>query len=133
MKKEVKIHEFHAVIYPYRIWVVINRNVGVIKEHFNDYDCNPIETLEKDTDQLEAFAMQVVKKDTKKLGTVLFFRNKASMNFDLVAHESVHAAKHLFERISADITPAEPFEYLVGWIAGCCDVARKFNDKKPVL
>jgi hypothetical protein len=43
------------------------------------------------------------------------------MTYEIVAHESSHAAKYLFDHIRAEVEPHEPFEFVVGWIAGCCE------------
>lgn len=124
------IYEFNPVIYPYKIWVVINKNTKVILDNFNDNSNEPIVDLENNTNHSAAFAMEVIKKDTGKIGTILYFRNRASMRYELIAHESIHAGKNLFEYICADINPKEPFEYLVGWIAGCCEEAKRSGTKR---
>jgi hypothetical protein len=43
----------------------------------------------------------------------------------LPIHESSHAAKYLFKHIGADIKEHEPFEYVIGWVAGCCEKVKK--------
>lgn len=115
------IFEFDPVIYPYKLWIVIDKTPNIIVDKFNDYKGDIIEGLELDTKNMDAFAMQVSRKDDKMLGATIYFRSKKSMSYDLVAHESSHAAKYLFEHIGADIKEHEPFEYVIGWIASCCE------------
>jgi hypothetical protein len=121
----MEIHEFNPVIYPYKLWVVIDKKPNTISDMFNEYSGKPIEFIDRDTMGLEAFTMPVERKDNSSFGVIIFFRSKKSISYELVAHESSHAAKYLFEHIDADIKGHEPFEYVVGWIAGCCEKVRK--------
>lgn len=116
-----RIHEFDPVIYPYKLWIVIDKQPTIISEAFDEYSGNPIEFIERDTNNLAAFAMPVSKKENSNYGVVIFFRSKRSMSYELVAHESSHAAKYLFEHIGAEMKEHEPFEFVIGWIAGCCE------------
>lgn len=116
-----RIHEFDPVIYPYKLWIVIDKQPTIISEAFDEYSGNPIEFIERDTNNLAAFAMPVSKKGDSNYGVVIFFRSKRSMSYELVAHESSHAAKYLFEHIGAEMKEHEPFEFVIGWIAGCCE------------
>ncbi|MGL4519572.1 MAG: hypothetical protein ACRCUJ_07855 [Phocaeicola sp.] len=118
------IAEYNPSIYPYLVWVLINDSPQLIAEHFNGYDGEEIQNLESDTSSMAAFAMPVTKKDDSSYGVILYFRSKESMTYELVAHESTHAAKYLFKHIGAEIEPFEPFEFLVGWIAGCCEKSK---------
>lgn len=120
------VREFNPVIYPYKIWIVINKTPDIIAENFYEYNGNPVRFVDNDGNtRQEAFTMMAISKDNECYGTVIFFRSKKSMTYEIVAHESVHAAKNLFEHINADINGHEPFEYVVGWIAGCCEKAKK--------
>lgn len=119
--KKVQIHEFDPVIYPYRVWIIVNKTPEVIAEHFNEYRGEQIVFMNGDVDRSTAFAMPVCKKDNSSYGVVIFLRSKKSMTSSLIAHESSHAAKYLFEHIGADIRDHEPFEYVIGWIAECCE------------
>lgn len=122
----MEIHEFDPVIYPYRIWVVVAKEPTCIEEQFKEYDGKPVRFVDDDSSsRQDAFCMMATKKDSKFYGTVMYFRSKKSMTYELVAHESSHAAKNLFEHINADIKEHEPFEYVVGWIAGCCEKVKK--------
>ena len=101
---------------------MIDKEPNVISEKFKEYDGSEIIFVDSnETNKMEAFAMPVQSIKNPEYGVVLFFRNKKDMTMQLVSHESVHAAKYIFEHISADINPMEPFEYLVGWIADCCE------------
>lgn len=119
------IHEFDPVIYPYRLWVIIDKNPNVMVEHFKEYVGKEIVFEDGDVDRLEAFTMPVQSKENQRYGVVIFFRSKRDMTYEIVAHESSHAAKYLFEHINADISEHEPFEYVVGWIAGCIEKVKK--------
>ncbi|WRQ33512.1 hypothetical protein U5907_02425 [Bacteroidales bacterium MB20-C3-3] len=132
MSKPIQIHKFEQPIYPYTIWVAINKTPQFISETFTEEDKSEIVFIEEDNHKAHAFTMTVMSKDKKEYGTLLYFRSKISMTSKVIAHESVHAAKNLFKHIGADIAPHEPFEYIVGWIAECCDVVRKWKNKTKV-
>jgi hypothetical protein len=121
----MEIHEFDPVIYPYKLWVIVDKKPTDIADKFNEYSGKPIDFIDRDTMGLEAFTMPVARKENPKFGVIIFFRSKKAMSYELVAHESSHAAKFLFEHISADIKEHEPFEYVIGWIAGCCEKVKK--------
>ena len=121
----MEVYEFDPVIYPYLVWIVVGKTTDVITETFNDCECKPIKDLENDTKNLNAFAMPVAHKSNSSYGVVLYFRNKKSMSYEIVAHEASHAAKFLFSHIQADTRDHEPFEYVVGWIAKCCEKVKK--------
>lgn len=122
----MEIHEFDPVIYPYRIWIVIDKTPDILAEKFKEYSGKPIIFTDDDGSNRQlAFTMMAIHKEEKHYGTVIYFRSKKSMSYELVAHKSSHAAKNLFEHISADIKEHEPFEYVLGWIAGCCEKVKK--------
>lgn len=119
------IREFDPVIYPFRLWVVIGGTDKEISDSFLQYDGKEIESLDKGISKSEAFAMPVMSKESNHYGVVVYFVNRRVMTCPAIAHESSHAAKFLFEHIGADVKEHEPFEYAVGWIAGCCEKAKK--------
>ena len=113
------IHEFDPIIYPYKIWVIVSKTPDIISDNFNEYDGKTITTWEN-TENFDAFAIPVRNKENNKFGCILYFRSKKSMTYNIIAHESSHASKYLFDHISADVKEHEPFEYVIGWIAECC-------------
>lgn len=125
---------FDPVIYPYKIWIVINKTPECLSEYFYEYSGKPIQFEDSNgTNRMEAFCMQVKGKVTSQYGTVIYFRNKKNMDYDIIAHEASHAAKQLFEHINADMSDHEPFEYLVGWIAKCCGIVKHSKEFKADL
>ena len=119
------IYQFDPVIYPYKVWVIIDKKPNKIHEKFKEYSGKPIIFEDGSADRCEAFTMPVQSKGADPYyGVILFFRSKRSMDYELVAHESSHAAKYLFEHIGADCNIHEPFEFVVGWIAGCCEAVK---------
>ena len=123
----MEVHEFDPVIYPYLVWVVIGKTTNIITDTFNSYECKPIKDLEEDTKNLNAFAMPVAHKNNSSYGVVLYFKSKKSMSYEIVAHEASHAAKYLFDHIGADVSHHEPFEYVIGWIARCCEEVKRYK------
>lgn len=122
---KMQICEFNPVIYPYKLWVVIGGAPSEIPDSFLGYDGKDIENIKDDTSNLEAFTMPVMDKEKNSYGVVIYFVSKKVMTCCAIAHESSHAAKFLFEHIGADMKEHEPFEYVVGWIADCCEKSRK--------
>lgn len=121
----MKVYEFNPVIYPFKLWIVVEKTPEGIPEHFLGHDNLPIVNVVQDTKKLAAFTMIAVKKENKHRGALMYFRSRRMMDFELVAHESSHAAKFLFDHIGAEIKDHEPFEYALGWIAGCCEKVKK--------
>lgn len=113
------IKEFDPVIYPYKFWVIIHEDPKIIADYYETHNGEKILSIDETTRHLKAFSMMV--QYEKDYGTLVYFRNKESMTYELVSHECSHAAKHLFEFIGADPSAHEPFEYVLGWMAGCCE------------
>ena len=125
---------FDPVIYPYKIWIVVNKTPECLSEYFYEYSGKPIQFEDGDgTNYMEGFCIQAKGKVTSQYGTVIYFRNKKNMDYYIIAHEASHAAKQLFEHINADMSDHEPFEYLVGWIAKCCGIVKHSKEFKAYL
>lgn len=121
----MKVHEFDPVIYPYKLWIIVDKSPKNIPNHFLDNEGNEPKSIEEETLGSDGFSLNVINKDLSHYGALIFFRSRKSMTYKLVAHEASHAAKFLFEHIDADIKEHEPFEYVVGWIADCCEKVKK--------
>lgn len=119
------LYEFDPVIYPYKLWIIVDKTPDVLSKDFDEYTKNPIQFIDRDTNMFHAFTMPVCRKVNPNYGVVIFFRSKRNISFELVAHEASHAAKYLFDHIGADVNEHEPFEYVVGWIAKCCETVKK--------
>ena len=116
-----KVYSFDTIIYPFKIFVIINNNPDIISEYFKEYTGeNVVFTNNDGTDRMDAFTMKVISKETPEYGALLFFRDKKSMTPGLIAHEASHAAKFLFEHIGADMREHEPFEYILEFIVDNC-------------
>lgn len=125
-EKVTKIHQFNPQIYPRRVWVTVGADTACLRDMFGD-DI-------KDMDQYANAEVQCVtrKKPSSVGGVLIRFKTKADMTTDIIAHESVHAAIHIFDYAECCISTdnQEPFAYLVGWIADCCQQVKvnKFKD-----
>ena len=121
------IHEFDFAIYPRLLWVTYNCPPEVLNDLFPEGDTRG-EKFKKmgETDYACVDRVRRLKPDVKG-GVLIRFSNKAAMKCDVIAHESVHAALEVFDYVDAKITNdnQEPFAYLVGFIAKCCDEVRK--------
>lgn len=117
MSNQVKIHEFDPQIYPRLLWVAYGCPTDVLKDLFGD----DVSDMDKDSNA-EVINCRRMKPDVRG-GILIRFRNKSDMATDNIAHEAVHAALEIFDYVGARIEydNQEPFSYLVGWIADCCD------------
>lgn len=123
--QKVKLHQFDPVLYPFKIWMCVTSEFNkVIKEHFNDYETGK-EIEYEDDNKHNAITMSVRQKTSRMYGTLIMFRSKKQMTNGIIAHESSHAAKDLFNHIGANISHHEPFEYLLEWIVNQCYVVKK--------
>lgn len=116
--KKVEFHEFSPVIYPFKIWVAITSSEEIVRSRFCEKDGSEVVVNLKD---FMATTMYVHAKDSSKKGVLLAFKKRRFMDMNTVSHEASHAAKLIFEEIGAAVAPHEPFEYLLGWIAECCE------------
>jgi hypothetical protein len=114
------LHKFDPVIYPYKIWICISSDPqAVLDEYFNDY-VNGSKIDVEDPKDFEGYTFSVRRKGSGMFGTVIIFASRKCMTVKTISHEASHAAKDVFNHIGADVAPHEPFEYLLGWIADCC-------------
>ena len=67
------MHKFDPVIYPYKLWVVVNKSPNIIADIFNEYDGSEMLFHKYDTHVMSAFTMPVIRKSDGMYGVVLFF------------------------------------------------------------
>lgn len=119
-KNSDKIFEFDPLIYPRRIWIGYNIKGKTVKEYFginisNMDDCDA------------AVYRDLQRAANKKLGVFIRFESKKAMTTSNIAHESVHAALDMLSELGSfgSYSDQEPFAYLVGYIAKCCDAVKR--------
>jgi len=121
MINNIELYEFDPKIYPYKLWIRIGVDFENIKENFLDGEGEEIDGLESDTNKFQAFTMKVMAKDFNSYGVLICFRKKKDLsNYEIVAHECSHATKFLCEHTGIDLNEHEPSEYVIGWMAKCC-------------
>lgn len=116
MKKAI-IHEFDPVLYPVKLYISITKNISWVNEKFCYYPL--LKNIDFD-DSGEATTQLVKNKETGNIGVLIIFENKKQCTAKNIAHESTHAARRIWDRISENATGEEADAYLVGWIAECC-------------
>lgn len=119
------IYEFDPEIYPRLLWVTYGCHTSVLKDMFG----NEAQDMDKNT-YAQTIICRRLKPDVRG-GVLIRFKNKAAMTTKNIAHESVHAALEIFDYVNARISldNQEPFAYLVGWIADCCNKVKKGEAK----
>ena len=123
-----KIHEFDPQIYPRLLWVAYGCSTEELRAVFGD------KITEMD-DSSDAEVMNCGRKwPNVKGGVLIRFRSKSNMTAGVIAHESTHAALEIFDYVGARIeyNNQEPFAYLVGWIANCCQIAKANMNTNPI-
>lgn len=112
-----RIHEFSPEIYPRKLWIAIGK--AQFKDRFDG--------ISEWDDSSYAIVDNAYDRESKNGGVFIRFENLDEMRFEQVTHESIHAAMEIYDFINASIDTKnqEPFCYLAGWIAKCCDEVKK--------
>lgn len=126
----MELYKFDPIIYPYKLWIAIGNTPQEIEDKFYGYDGKLIKNLVNDTKGMVAFAMPVMDKRGDYLGCVIYFRNRKTMNYNYITHECLHATKYLCTHVDIDMSWHEPSEYIMGWMAKCCEEVKKRKLRK---
>lgn len=112
-----RVHEFSPEIYPRKLWIAVG--TGQFKERFSG--------LSEWNDNTYAIVDNAYDDERKLGGIFIRFESVDIMTFENVTHESIHAALEIYNYINAsvEIQNQEPFCYLAGWIAKCCEEVKK--------
>ena len=113
----MSIFEFDPQIYPRKLWVSVGASTEELQEKFGKDDI-------KDFDESYYAEAKAVQQKEPLLGGVLIrFQDLKAMTTENIAHEAVHAAIEIFDYCDCriDVDNQEPFAYIVGWVAKCCD------------
>lgn len=113
----MNIFEFNPQIYPRRLWVSVSASTEELQERFgNDY-------IKDFDDSYYAETCAVQQKEPLLGGVLIRFQDLKAMSLENIAHEAAHAAIEIFNYCDCriDVENQEPFAYLVGWVAKCCD------------
>lgn len=113
----MNIFEFDPQIYPRKLWVSVGASTEELQEKFGKDDI-------KDFDEnYYAETMAVRQKETLLGGILIRFGDLKAMTTGIITHEASHAAIEIFDYCDCriDVDNQEPFSYLIGWIARCCD------------
>lgn len=122
----MNIFEFDPQIYPRKLWVSVNASTEELNKKFE-------ETFEDLDYSYYAQVYHVQDNDSEFVGLLIRFFDLEAMATANIAHEASRAAMEIFDYCESrvDVANPEPFAYLVGWIAKCCDEVKN-NLKKGV-
>lgn len=129
-KNEAHFVEYDFTVYPFKLWIGFGGTIACIKDGFVDCDGSELTFTEKEANGSLGLTLSVMRKETRDYGALVYFKSKKTMTTQVIAHEASHAAKYLFEHISADINSEEPYAYAVGFVANCCDEVKKRKFKE---
>lgn len=113
----MSIFQFDPQIYPRKLWVSVGASTEELQEKFGKDDI-------KDLDESYYAETKAVQQKEPLLGGVLIrFQDLKAMTTENIAHEAAHAAIEIFDYCDCriDVDNQEPFTYLAGWVARCCD------------
>lgn len=79
MSNPIQIHEFAPVIYPYNLWIVINKQPHSLSGYFLEDDRSEIVFTDAENRKALAFAIPSISKGKGDYGVILYFRSKKSM------------------------------------------------------
>ena len=128
------IKKFDPVIYPIALWVAVSKDVSRVLNQFTYWDAAEIgkDVLSHANANSIASTWQVMDKASKEMGALIIFSSKKELTTGIISHESCHAAKIICDKLGIDILSDEPFEYLLGWIADCCEQLKKYKDSSSL-
>lgn len=130
---KVIFHEFSPEIYPRKLWICICDKESIIEERFSLDSKYSSSNDSFSTEGCHALACAVQDKSNNNKGCLIVFAKKKNINFDIVSHESVHAADYICQELgilSQEFSGGnEHYAYLVGWIAKCCEQTKNYHNK----
>lgn len=126
-----RIHEFDLTPYPRKLWVTCACSTAALNDLFSDgVDGKPFDEMDE-CDSATVYSVRRKKPDVRG-GILIRFRSKKDMKQEEITHESCHAALEVYNYICQDVKfdSQEPFCYLAGYIADCCEQVRTNKFKK---
>lgn len=106
------IHEFQQPIYPIRLWICISKDLSDLQNRFN-YATNgkPIDIDAIYNHEAVTYYVKSTGED-KSYGILIASELKSLMTTKLIAHESTHAAKFIWDHINESVIGDEANAYL---------------------
>lgn len=106
--------------------------MGAIEDRFRDPDDTEIK-LKDVFYKSKAVTSVVVERSTGNIGILVIFRSKVYADVSVISHESAHVADIMWELIGERNRGEETNAYLVGWVAGKCEFAKKYKVPKEEI
>lgn len=113
------VYMFDPQIYPRKLWISITKDT--LSDRFDkisewDESCN-------------ALVDHVYDKIDELGGLIIRFENLNTINTSTITHESNHVTFEIFSYCNCrlDSDNQEPFCYLAGWVAKCCEEVLKLE------
>ena len=117
MMKKLQIHEFNPAIYPFKLWVVVSKDLKAINESFTTLGGNEVYfDVPVGTD---AWVGHIPLKYDGLNGILMVFKNKKEITVSNITHETNHALKVIWDYLGEETIGDEANAYLAGWIAEC--------------
>lgn len=120
MSEKEKYYVFDPIIYPRKIFVIIDGGEIKVDDFFENFDGTKLEWKYQE-EFGNTTIPEVQRKDTKEYGELIVFSGITSMTPSEIAHESFHCIETIFDQIGIDYEKEranEPWAYMMGWIVG---------------
>lgn len=109
-----KIFEYDPVIWPRLLWVVVGEDINFLQSNFESIDGTAYGMDKNDVDASYALCCtEICKKDTGKIGELVWLHTPQKVNESLIAHESLHACNAMLlaagVRLSQDNDEAQAY------------------------
>lgn len=113
-------YEYDPIIYPRRLFVVLGCK-EIALSGFEGLGDNP---FEQPAEYSAITFDSAIRKDTRNYGVLVYFRTKAEMTVEVMAHEASHVVDAIEEATGLE-HGGETSAYLIGWIVKSLDEARR--------
>ena len=110
------IKQFDPQIYPRKLWVVIEPDMGKLMSRFGG-----LEKDELEDETWDAMTAHVYNKNKNIGGLMVIFKNSECLTSSNITHESIHVAMDILDYVGVkiDYDNQEPLAYLAGWVTEC--------------
>lgn len=118
MKKKLIVHQFDPEIYPFYLWITVDKDTNKLSEFYTEDDTPVFFPLDPGID---AFVPQEILKYKGHKGFLIHFNEKKLMTVSNICHEVSHALRLIWNYLGEEYVGDEANAYLAGWISKCIE------------
>ncbi|MBC7088648.1 MAG: hypothetical protein H5T96_09335 [Tissierellales bacterium] len=113
-----KFYEFDPVLYPVKLYIVLNPTDGYVKKNFLTSDKKKLRKV-VDKNWNGGVYLEIVKKKSDNGFGILVFVETDDFTPDMVTHEAVHVSQVFWEWLCETKIGDEADAYFTQWVAKC--------------